>query len=339
MLIEDGALIKKAGTWQAAAEVGEARIPDTIQALMAARIDRLEPEEKRVLQEASVVGRVFWERSILHLTADLSENTLENRLRGLEIKELVSEHDDSQLPGEQEWGFNHILVRDVTYESMPRVRRASKHTQVAQWIEKKAADRLESFVEMLAYHWEQAALVDLEMGALLGRAEGSGETRRKAADYLKLAGDKAKSMQSNLEANSLYGRAMTILDSLLQDGDATGDSLIDLHLTILCNHAEVLEGLGEYNKAIQQMELVREKAQERGLKQAEGDALRLLGNLYRNKGDLTEAERLARMALDCQTDESETKGKGETLLLMGKVFHDLGQPGESRRWAESALAE
>lgn len=339
MFIEDGVLFQETGVWRATADLLEGRIPDSIQALMAARIDRLPLEEKRVLQEASAVGRLFWEGSLLLLAADLSQEALRGSLRGLEVKELLAEQDDSQLAGEREWAFNHILVRDVTYESVPRARRAAKHIQVARWIEEKAADRLAAFVEMLAYHWEQAALVDLEMGALLGRAEASGATRGRAVHYLKLAGDKAKAMQSNLEANGFYNRAMTILGSLLQAGSETAEDVEDLRLSLLCSHAEVLEGLGEYDKAIQQLGTVREKAGERGLQGLEGDALRLLGSLYRNKGDLEEAERLARLALDCLAGEDQASVKGETLLLMGKVFHDLGQPGESLRWAEAALKQ
>ncbi|MBI2201465.1 MAG: tetratricopeptide repeat protein, partial [Armatimonadetes bacterium] len=343
MLIEDGILVQEAGAWRAIADLVEGRIPNSIQALMAARIDRLQVEEKRVLQEASAVGRLFWKGALQRLAVDLSQEVLESTLRSLEVKELLAEHDDSQLPGELEWAFNHILVRDVAYESVPRARRAVKHVQVARWIEEKAADRREAFLETLAYHWEQAALVDLEMGALLSNigasadtAETSVETRKKAVQYLKLAGDKAKSMQSNQEANGFYNRASTIMNSLLQE-DGEAESSADLHSALLCGQAEVLEGLGQYDRAIEQMETVRERWRQLGRRGMEGDSLRLLGSLYRDKGDLAEAERLARLALDCLTGEDQVGAKGETLLLMGKVFHDLGQPGESRRWAESAL--
>ncbi len=338
MLIEDGAIIQRDEVWLlTAADAVQARIPDTLQALMAARIDRLQPEEKRVLQEASVMGRVFWEAVLLNLAGSLRGDALDQKLHELEVKELVREHDDSQLPGEDEWSFNHILVREVSYESIPRAKRAEKHTVVARWIEQKAAGRLDGFAEMLAYQWEQAALIDIEMGALLGRNEASSTIRRQAVQYLKLAGDKARHIQSNLEANSLYNRALVILDSLFQEGNVPDFSLQDVQMELLCVHAAVLEELGEYNKAIQQMEMVRERARERGTRGLEGEALRLLGNLYRDKGDLTQAERLARQALDCMEEEDQARNRGETLLLVGKVYHDMGQPGESRRWAESAL--
>lgn len=337
MLIEDGVLAQRDGSWQATTDAVEARIPDTIQALMAARIDRLEPEEKRVLQEGAVVGRVFWEGALARLVPEIKGESLETNLKSLEIKELVTEQNDSQLPGEPEWSFNHILVRDVAYESIPRAKRVAKHIEVARWVENQATDRLEGFAEMLAYHWEQAALVDLEMGALLGRSAASEETRERAVKYLKLAGDKAKSVHSNITANGHYSRALAIVDSLLEDRAGTGDGLADQHLAILYNHAEVLEELGEYNKAIRHMETVRENAAERGLRGLQGDALRLLGGLYRDKGDLTEAERLAQLALENLTGEEQIRSRGEALLLMGKIYHDMGKPTASQRWAEEAL--
>jgi predicted ATPase len=112
------------------ARPGEVVLPETVQGIIAARLDTLEPEEKQLLQEAAVIGRVFWLGSL-----GGERWRLEERLHSLERKEFVSRNRRSAVAGEDEYGFRHALVREVAYEQIPKAERADKHSAAAEWIE------------------------------------------------------------------------------------------------------------------------------------------------------------------------------------------------------------
>ena len=140
-LIDEGAIVREVDRWRAANDMVDVRIPDTVQAVLAARIDLLDPVEKRALQRAAVVGRVFWPGPVGRLLNG-DRDRLRDTLGRLEERELVSSRLSSSIAGEQEFIFKHILTREVAYESLPRRERASAHTSVATWIEETAGDPL-----------------------------------------------------------------------------------------------------------------------------------------------------------------------------------------------------
>ena len=149
--------------WKATDGLERVALPDTVQAVLAARIDLLEPSEKHTLQQASVVGRVFWRGAVTALVAD--RETVDPDLRRLEERELVAERLTSSLVGEEELAFSHILTRDVAYETLPRRDRPNAHARVASWIEETTGDRRGEFVGLLAHHYGEAY-----RGARLDRA-------------------------------------------------------------------------------------------------------------------------------------------------------------------------
>ncbi|MGZ8475783.1 MAG: AAA family ATPase, partial [Candidatus Limnocylindria bacterium] len=118
----------------AGSDVSAIPIPDTVQAVIAARIDLLPADEKRALQAAAVVGRIFWPGPVARYL-DLSPPRVTALLRGLEARDLVLSRLDSSMRGQQEFIFKHALVRDVAYGQIPRADRAAKHRRVAEWIE------------------------------------------------------------------------------------------------------------------------------------------------------------------------------------------------------------
>jgi len=128
-------------------------IPDTVRALLAARVDVLPGEEKQVLQDAAVVGRIFWATTLEAMRNGL----VRPALRALEDKGFVLTRPTSSLPGQTELAFRHGLVREVAYESIPKGRRASAHAEVGRWIEELAGERRDEYVELVAYHYESAA--------------------------------------------------------------------------------------------------------------------------------------------------------------------------------------
>ena len=154
-LIDERRIMRDGDRWRAAADIGDVEIPDTVQGVLAARIDLLDPIEKRALQRAAVVGRVFWPGPVGRLLNGDGER-VRDTLERLEVRELVSSRLTSAIAGEPEFIFKHILTRDVAYESLPRRDRAKAHSAVAEWIESTTGERRDEFAELLAYHYEEA---------------------------------------------------------------------------------------------------------------------------------------------------------------------------------------
>ena len=144
-----------AGTW----DLEHVDIPDTVQAVLSARIDLLEPVEKWVLRSAAVVGKEFWGGPVSRLLDDDivgGAGAVEEVLSRLEERGLIAARLSSMMEGEREYAFRHILTRDVAYESLPRRERSEAHARVADWIKERAGERETEFAELLSYHYAQA---------------------------------------------------------------------------------------------------------------------------------------------------------------------------------------
>ena len=144
-------------------------LPETVQGLIAARIDGLAPEEKSLLQDASVIGKVFWPGALA--------NSDERVLHALERKEFVRRDRRSAIAGETQYAFLHALVRDVGYGQIPRSDRADKHRRAAEWLASLAGDRAEDHAEMLAYHYREALALSEAAGLDASAAAGARATR------------------------------------------------------------------------------------------------------------------------------------------------------------------
>jgi class 3 adenylate cyclase len=180
-----------------------AELPATVQALLAARLDSLEPFQRRLLAHAAVVGRTFWEGALAPVV-QAEGGDLQEALRALREKDLVIAGEGSALAGEPELAFKHALIRDAAYEMLPKSVRAQKHFEVAQFIEARAGERVEEVVALLAEHYGRAA----QLGAELSLAPSELEPYRgKALRYLESAGDMATAFFSNAEAFSQYQAA------------------------------------------------------------------------------------------------------------------------------------
>ena len=142
--------------------VGET-VPPTIHALLAARIDRLEPGERAVLQCASVEGRLFHRSAVTELLPKGQTEGLGGALLALTRKELLRP-DRSLFAGDDGFRFNHVLIRDVAYASMPKELRADLHVRLASWLEARDGEHLTGHEELVGYHLEQAYVARLEPG-------------------------------------------------------------------------------------------------------------------------------------------------------------------------------
>ena len=141
-------------------------LPETIQGIIAARLDGLSAQEKRLLQAAAVLGKVFWSGGAASL-AGLDAQTLAQTLHSLERKGLIRRERRSAVSGEEEYAFRHVLVRDVGYGQIPRAERGAKHVAAAEWIE--ALGRADDHAELVAHHYAAA----LELARAAGTADSA----------------------------------------------------------------------------------------------------------------------------------------------------------------------
>jgi len=154
MLQDRGFLVQSGGGWKLE-EHEQLPLPESVHGMIAARLDSLLPEDKDLVQNAAVLGKVFWSGALGAL-AGREPFLLEEQLHGLERKEFVRRERRSAVAGETQYAFLHLLLRDVAYSQIPRAERADKHARAAAWIESLSADRSEDRAEMLAHHYLEA---------------------------------------------------------------------------------------------------------------------------------------------------------------------------------------
>jgi class 3 adenylate cyclase/tetratricopeptide (TPR) repeat protein len=184
-LVDRGAVHSENGHWKASSEIGTITIPDTIQGVIMARIDRLDEEVKQVLKTASVIGRAFLYRLLKEVTEAVKD--LDHDLDRLTEIELIRE---KQRVPEVEYIFKHALVQESTYESILLRKRHELHGKVASAVETLFADRLDEFTPVLSYHYAKA------------------ERWEKAQEYLFKAGDQAGRIAADVEALAHYQQAL-----------------------------------------------------------------------------------------------------------------------------------
>ncbi len=178
---------------------GDLPLPETVQGLIAARIDGLAPDEKALLQDASVIGKLFWPGGL--------DGPDERVLHALERKEFVRRDRRSSIAGETQYAFLHALVRDVAYGQIPRTARVEKHRRVAVWIASLAGDRAEDHAEMLAHHYREA--LRLSEAAAIDTAALREPGRKAFAD----AAQRAYLLGAGQTALELVRAALALTDS------------------------------------------------------------------------------------------------------------------------------
>jgi class 3 adenylate cyclase/tetratricopeptide (TPR) repeat protein len=180
----------------------ELTLPENVQGIIAARLDGLPAEEKQLLQDAAVLGKVFWLGAVAEV-GDRDARAAEEALHSLERKEFVRRERRSSVGAEEEYAFKHVLVRDVAYGQIPRVGRAERHERAAGWIERLG--RPDDHAEMLAHHYLEA----LRLRRLSGQEVDPGllERARLAA---RDAGDRALTLGAFPAAAALYEAALEL---------------------------------------------------------------------------------------------------------------------------------
>jgi class 3 adenylate cyclase/tetratricopeptide (TPR) repeat protein len=209
MLVDDGVLSRVDGDWRLADESRGIRVPPTIQALLAARLDRLGREERAVVEPASVVGLVFQEAAVRWLAPEAVRAGLAGHLAALDRKQFIHPT-QAAVEGEASFRFHHILIRDAAYNGLLKRTRASLHERFVEWADAVNADRDRAleFQEILGYHLEQAQRYLAELGPLDDHGIALGA---RAAERLATAGRRAFARGDMPAAANLLGRAAALL--------------------------------------------------------------------------------------------------------------------------------
>ncbi|MEX2405750.1 MAG: adenylate/guanylate cyclase domain-containing protein [Actinomycetota bacterium] len=184
-LIDRQLLERQNGSWRLAELPSDFVVPDTVQAVVAARIDLLDPDEKQALQAASVIGRIFWAGPVYELVQEAEPD-----LRVLEERDFIRRRAGSSIAGDREYAIKHALTREVAYASLPKARRARLHAAFARWIERNGEGR-DEYAPLLAHHYAEAVRPEDSDLAWGGAESELAELRAHALAWLRRAAELA----------------------------------------------------------------------------------------------------------------------------------------------------
>jgi tetratricopeptide (TPR) repeat protein len=213
---------------------GEIAVPPTIQAVLTARLDRLEPDERGVLERASVVGREFSRAAVAELSPEHARPSVEAHLDRLVHRDLIWPH-RSLFPGDTAFRFRHTLLRETAYESVPKELRAELHERFAAWLERAAGTRSREFEESVGHHLEQAYRYRNELSPADERVR---ELARRAAERLATAGRRAYARGDLPATVGLLSRAV-----------ALPETKASVRIEVLVDLGDALRERGDHAKA------------------------------------------------------------------------------------------
>jgi class 3 adenylate cyclase/tetratricopeptide (TPR) repeat protein len=292
---------------------GGDRIPDSLQAMIAARIDRLPAGQKIVLQRGSVIGRTFWAGAIAHLSPEYDSDEIDDMLDDLLLRDFVTREQRSTITGESAYRFKHVLIREVAYGGLSKSGRAEYHTRFAEWLREKADKEL---LEIRAYHLDHACALYAELD---GRAPE--ELAQTAAKALTAAGKRALSMESNRSARKLLLRAVELESTLTRRFLA----------------ARAAWQLGDLLVVRDEMPAIAEEAAVEGDRMTQSRALTALSEVAASlDGELGRAAELADEALEV-VEPDDHEGRFRALDRRARVARWAGRESEAEEYEEQAL--
>jgi class 3 adenylate cyclase/tetratricopeptide (TPR) repeat protein len=311
-LVETGALVGEAGAYRLAQPLHSIQVPATVHAVLAARLDRLPPEEKRLLQTAAVVGTEV-PVPLLQAIAELPEAALHRGLAHVQAAEFLSE---TRLFPAQVYTFKHALTQEVAYGSLLRERRRVLHARLVEAIEALAPDRVGEQVERLAHH------------ALRG------EVWEKAATYCQQAGARAHDRAAFREAVAYVEQALQALAHLSEHRD-TRAMAIDLHLAL----GGALAQLGEYGRHLALLGEAEALARALDDRPRLGRVLARMARVLRTTGDLDGAMAASQQALALAAEFGDSALQMQVSHYLGQAYDtlgDFGRAAELLRWSVEA---
>jgi tetratricopeptide (TPR) repeat protein len=361
MMIEDGVIDTSDEVWHVDSQrLAESRVPPTLTGVLQARLDGLPSNEKKTIQRASVVGRIFWDNVLTVLQEPDEAEAVQpedvpeylNDLRG---KELVFEQDGSAFYEAQEYIFKHAMLRDVAYESVLMQARRVYHGQTASWLVERSGERASEFAGRIGEHYERAGEYNL------------------AADWYVQAGEQARETYATETALTFFRRALQMWDESEVPLSAIADRKIEAYSGL----GKVLNWLGQFDQAADAFTRMREAAEEAGnqlmIAQSwgalagslmyRGDlrgalegaakseslareigadlelavALQLQGWAYFKRGELEWAQPHGMEALSISRKLNDQVQTAKALNFLAGVAHMRGRPKEATTYLEAAL--
>jgi class 3 adenylate cyclase len=306
MMIEDGTIARGSAGWSLVRDL-PSTLPDTVQAVIASRLDLLGASEKRVMQDASVVGRIFWQGAIERLTGVPAGAILD----ALVDKGLVLERARSSIEGERELIFNHVLTRDVAYASIPHARLADAHATVAAWMDEGVGGRAEEFAEILAFHYGLAG-------------DPAGEAR-----YAMLAGHRHRRVFAAEQAIAWYERGLAALGEVAADGRRA---------EILLSRGDALEQLGRFDEALDDYEAALTVARAAAAAELEARAVAAKAHVLWLLDRYEEGEAMLPGALELARRAGPPELEARLLYTAGTTAFGRGAFEDALRYHERALA-
>jgi predicted ATPase/class 3 adenylate cyclase len=207
MLIDDGFLRRQNGGWVPVGDLSRVPVPTSIKVLLASRLDRLDIDERHVMERAAIEGKTFHRSAVEALSPDEVRESVGGRLLALVRKDLIRPQ-RAAIAGEEEFGFRHVLIREAAYESLSKAARAELHERFAGWLEALAGERAAEYEELLGYHLEQAFRYSAELSRVDDRVRGIG---LRAGERLAAAGRRALARGDVSASVNLLSRAAAVL--------------------------------------------------------------------------------------------------------------------------------
>jgi class 3 adenylate cyclase/tetratricopeptide (TPR) repeat protein len=321
MLDDDGLLLREGDRWVATSDLAQVGVPESIHALLGARLDRLSREERVVIRSAAVVGKEFWWGAVEKLAPEPVRAHVGSALQTLVRKDLI-QREPSTFAGEEAFRFHHILIQETAYRGTPKQERADLHESFAVWLEGNAGDRFVELEEVIGYHLEQAYRYRSELSPVTDREQA---LATRAGLRLAPPGIRAFERRDIPAAADLLGRATALLPRAHPERRA---ALIAL--------GEALEEAGDLGPALDTFEEAEVSAKEAddAVTAANAAILRLfLSEMTDPRASvepLGEAERLI-ATLEAAGDD---RGLARAWVLVGNLHWNQARYGE----ADVALA-
>ncbi len=312
VLVEAGVIVAGDPDWRVDhGRLAEIEVPSTLTGVLQARLERLPEDERTLIQQASVVGRVFWDQAIGYLNGHrvgLQEARVETGLSQLRARELIYRRELSTFVDSHEYLFKHAVLREVTYQGVLKRLRRVYHRLVAEWLIEQRGERTAEIVGLIAGHLEQA-----------------GE-QAEALHYLRLAGDQAAARYAHEEAVDYYGRAL----ALVEPGD------LETRWRLHAARERAYDVIGQLGKQAAELAAMEELAQALDENLQLETALRRV-NYWDTAKDYPGAHRLAEQALALARQFGDRRRESRALGQLGYALWRLGRARQALLYHQQAL--
>jgi predicted ATPase/class 3 adenylate cyclase len=318
MLIDRGLLVREGNEYRPTAPIETLEVPESLQGLIAARLDGLATEERRVLQDASVLGKTFFKQGVAAVSG-LSEEAVEPVLASLVRKEVLTLQADPRSPERGQYGFLQDLVRKVAYETLSKKIRKEKQLAAAAYLEATVSgEEEEELVEVLASHY-------LDAYEAMPDAPDAEEIKAKARGMLVRAGDRASSLGATAEAQRYLERAIEL----------TADPLLQAELheragTVAWAGAQRSEASSHFERAMELFEA-------EGASHAAARVSARLAEVMWDRGRMKEALESMDRALQALSSEEPDEALAALAAQLGRFIFFSGETDLAAQRIETAL--